>query len=88
MTNCELAVDNMFELDSVMTTKLYLQDRKVFLDFTQPFDLIQPGFGVRETQTKQPRQRGGAASSNVAACAAWWSLLNEVRTYYQQLVHS
>lgn len=60
-------------VEKIATNRL-LRNKEVFLDFTQPFDLIQPGSGVRETQTKQPHQRGGAASSNVAACAAWWRI--------------
>ncbi len=62
-------------VEKIGTNRL-LRDREVFLDFAQPFDLILKHNDLRGAQTKQPRQRGGAASSNVAACAAWWDILD------------
>lgn len=60
-------------LEKIGTNRL-LRDRKVFLDFAQPFDLILKTNVLREAQTKQPRQRGGAASSTVAANTALWRI--------------
>ena len=60
-------------LEKIGTNRL-LRDRKVFLDFAQPFDLILTNSYLREAQTKQPRQSGGAVSSSVAVHTAWWRI--------------
>ena len=59
-------------LEKIGSNRL-LRDRKIFLDFAQPFDLTLTNNDLREPQTKQPRQRGGAAGV-VAANTAWWRI--------------